>query len=496
MSHFNYTDIQKQFNRVIQYSQDIDNPKTDALFVDWYNAKKVFIDKMNGLIWQSPAPVVFEMDKESKRGRVEHWIGEIINRSNEYNNWLEKLACFLDTNIDGFFENKTVHEYVFYKQGEEITIPAGMRIGKALHRYFDDVIDYDEVEEIRNEMSRIIQENKVSGHLCISVHPLDFLSSSENNYNWRSCHALDGDYRAGNLSYMVDNCTIMAYIKGDEDTILPRFPEDVKWNNKKWRCLFFFDHDSQVVYSGRQYPFATQSALDIVASFLTTQFGMFAKNYTVDKWRENVFTEFEANGQKFPCARQLYMPHFGLYPLADVIKDHKDSMHFNDLLKSSFYLPQIYDYYYPSYFGQKRFSKPMIVGGSVNCLCCESRSIADSDKMLCSHCYDDGYSDEAEDYCAICGEPLYENDDVHYIEGLYPYCIDCYEACGENLMPCADCNSEIDINNPYHSHQTCRDGIWYCGPCEDRRNYNRRWREHVANLWDTVNTSDISDWLF
>ena len=28
----------------------------------------------------------------------------------------------------------------------------------------------------------------------------DYLSLSENAFNWRSCHALDGEYRAGNLS--------------------------------------------------------------------------------------------------------------------------------------------------------------------------------------------------------------------------------------------------------------------------------------------------------
>ena len=64
--------IQEQFNRVIQYSQDIDNPKTDKLFADWYTAKKRFIDYMDGeLIWQSEAPIVCEMDKEAKVARIE-----------------------------------------------------------------------------------------------------------------------------------------------------------------------------------------------------------------------------------------------------------------------------------------------------------------------------------------------------------------------------------------------------------------------------------------
>ena len=36
--------IQDQFNEVIRYSQNIENPKTDRLFKEWYSSKKHFID--------------------------------------------------------------------------------------------------------------------------------------------------------------------------------------------------------------------------------------------------------------------------------------------------------------------------------------------------------------------------------------------------------------------------------------------------------------------
>lgn len=83
----------------------------------------------------------------------------------------------------------------------------------------------------------LIQEDKVTGILCLSIHPLDYLSLSENTYNWRSCHALDGEYRAGNLSYMMDNTTVVCYLKGEDEAELPHFPAEVKWNSKKWRML-------------------------------------------------------------------------------------------------------------------------------------------------------------------------------------------------------------------------------------------------------------------
>ena len=73
--------------------------------------------------------------------------------------------------------------------------PKGMKLVRAF-KYFEK--NKIVLEEIQNLASRYLQEDKVKGTLCFSVHPLDFLSLSENTYNWRSCHSLDGEYRAGN----------------------------------------------------------------------------------------------------------------------------------------------------------------------------------------------------------------------------------------------------------------------------------------------------------
>ena len=81
----------------------------------------------------------------------------------------------------------------------------------------------------------------------------------------------------------------------------------------------------------------------------------------------------------------------------------------------------------------------------------------------------DEEAEEAEDYCGICGEPIWSVDDAVYMEGLFPYCNDCFDAIGEDLQECHTCHRPIDTSNPYRSRQAYRDGYWYCGPCEDRR---------------------------
>ena len=113
----------------------------------------------------------------------------------------------------------------------------------------------------QDRISNIIQANSFSGILCLSIHPLDYLSSSENMSNWRSCHALDGEYAAGNLSYMTDPSTIICYLKSNDenDVILPMFPPDVPWNSKKWRCLLHFSDDKDMMFMSKHYPFHLHS---------------------------------------------------------------------------------------------------------------------------------------------------------------------------------------------------------------------------------------------
>lgn len=462
----NKKEIQKCVNEVLAYSQNvpISAINTDRLINSWYDAKHQFIKALGGPIWESEAPISFELNQEARESRLDSFIGDIAEHSCD-------LAEFFEANRAGFFENKTV---VAYRSSRtDALIPAGMRIGKALHRYFDGEVGDEYVEFVRNEMSRIIQENKVTGTLCLSVHPLDFLSSSENQHNWRSCHALDGDYRAGNLSYMTDNCTIMAYLKSEGDVALPRFPESVPWNNKKWRCLFFFDHNNKLVYEGRQYPYSISSIFPIITDvFYQMKFFTDSRRYCMDAWREYVFTDFSIGNKQYETQRHLYAPGHGIFHLKDVVKDHDYSYHFNDLLKSSFYLPRVYDYH-QDYFGSAvRFKHPMTVGGYTYCICCGETHVADSNTMMCDRCrskYDDEYYEEDCDgeYCYICGNQV-DADDVVYMEGMYPYCPDCFEQ--TNVATCQTCGQPVDTDNPYQSRQFFnRDtGACRCGPCNER----------------------------
>lgn len=211
--------LKDNFNKVIQYSQNISEPQTDELLKKWHQAKKDFIFAFgNKLIYEFPETITFELSQQEKEENVRRFCEEECDN--------EELIDFILNNKDGFFKNLVV-------DGNNI-IPKGMKLLKAF-KFFEK--DKTKLEKLQAAASMVIQKNKIEGIFCLSVHPLDFLSASENCHNWRSCHALDGDFRTGNLSYMVDSCTIMCYLKSKDDVVLPNFPEDVKWNNKKWYII-------------------------------------------------------------------------------------------------------------------------------------------------------------------------------------------------------------------------------------------------------------------
>ena len=368
--------IREDFDKVISYSQGISNPKTEELFDRWLEAKRDFIEAMDGrLIYTIPHKVSFELSYKEKINRVNEFIESVSMtwRNNE-------LACFIDENKDGFFSNVVVESFTAPGGGK---IPKGMKLVKAF-KYFED--DRITLEEIQNRASMIIQEDKVEGHLCFSVHPLDFLSTSENTYNWRSCHALDGEYRCGNLSYMMDKSTVIVYLRSDkEENALPNFPPEVKWNSKKWRMLLFMSDSWNAMFAGRQYPFFSETALEAVLYHANEAFRLSGEwsNWHNDEFRNFKFAG-DDEGRDEMWFRNVYIPMKDkLYLKNELIEDCENPMHFNDLLRSSCYIPY--------YCWQKRswgYNNEIhfTIGGEIPCLRCGEHPVAQTDDMLCQDC--------------------------------------------------------------------------------------------------------------
>lgn len=410
-------------DKVINYSQGVCGSNSTDILNRWYDAKETLIKRMGGkLIYEFPNTISINLTENQKNLKV----NEVIDRI-RYNFRNEDLANFIDYNKKDFFTNKISEDYSY----GDVKIPKGMKVIKAF-KFFEE--NKNVLEAIQNYASTVIQENKITGKLCISVHPLDFLSSSENNYKWKSCHSLNGDFRAGNFSYMCDPSTIVCYIKGDVDEKLPNFPNDVKWNSKKWRMLLFFSQHHNIVFAGRQYPFFSMEALNAVwevvdenTALLTTS----RKNYS--QWTDTQISfVIDTNNKRINFNPHIPFPGY-LIPLESLVKDAQNSngtiLHYNDLLFSSSYTPY---YCYNEYAYLK--NETLIVGsGDILCPLCGNNIIENGDSLFCPCCYD--YTNDDDGYtCDCCGNYCHE---AVYVESMDEYlCGDCLD---ELCSMCEEC---------------------------------------------------------
>lgn len=462
-------EIKDNFKAVISYSQGIADPKVDKLFDQWLEAKRDFIEAMNGrLIYEFPEKISFSLDKKERNARVDDFVHILESRWDNY-----QLAGFVADMRDGFFNNMVLHDYEINGQ----KIKKGMKLVKAF-KFFEE--DKCALTDIQNHASRIIQEDKIEGKLCISVHPLDYLSLSENTYNWRSCHALDGEFRSGNLSYMVDKSTFICYLKSEKEENLPNFP--FKWNSKKWRVLLYFSSDWNMIMAGRQYPFSTDVGLNFILTDLLRQSGLCRNSYW-GTWHDEILKRvaFGSNEGYFHL-NHLYLPVGNeLVKLDDLVEDAPGSMQFNDLLRSSFYTPMYafrhygnYNPWYGNECGESRAdSTKFVIGGEVPCLRCGEHALEITESMQCIGCEEEFGTLDDDDfgYCSCCGRHIYL-DNGHWIDDDNVLCDQCYRS---ETSRCDHCgrvvfNDELSFNRELDEY--------LCKDCqeeyEDTQEYRRR----------------------
>lgn len=426
--------IKEQFIEVIKHSQGIENPKVEKIFEDWYRNKAFFIaalDKDNKDFILELGEMTFEFDEEHKEAALDSFFDVLYMYKDLYE--------FVEYCKESFYDNIVNKTYIT-KTGLEIK--KGSKIIRAFKHF---IKDEELLRNLQDRASRLIQENSVTGTLCLSVNPLDFLSVSENAANWRSCHALDGEFRSGGLSYMLDKSTIIAYLRTDEKVKLPHFPESVPWNNKLWRCMIHFSSDFNMMMAGRQYPYSLgTSVLEAIthSAFIGEIFGRY------DDWDNeymgNCYVQNARGRSKWVNPRYLVVNQ-RFMSLEDLIKSGQGALNYNDLLESStytrpYYTMRIEQAWWTSdeFTDLTGYNTKFIIGAGFNCLACGLNSVNDSESMTCYDCYQQ-INDVYRWYCDYCSTGLRDEDFMATVGGNI-LCENCYEV---ETAPCSKCNTRI-----------------------------------------------------
>lgn len=201
---------------------------------------------------------------------IDKFIDTVNHIINKYNEEAEKKKSFTESLY--FFRSNKFIQMVQWKaflsnvyDGESgtleldnlsVKIQKGMKnmkiLGKIATTFGDLYPDLQYFEEFRLAHSQLVNDRAYKGKITFSIHPLDFMTMSDNACDWSSCMSWEdsGCYRKGTVEMMNSPCVLVAYIEKSNPYILP---DGAEWNNKRWRELFIVD--KQGIFGIKGYPY-------------------------------------------------------------------------------------------------------------------------------------------------------------------------------------------------------------------------------------------------
>lgn len=355
--------------------------------------REYYLKKIN-IIWNTTMATGFGFDENNEPFLTLYY--EMMREEN-----------FIQNKITKLYNHKESLSFVSPKDGSKVTITLGMKFMKALGKIVEAYnLDQEMFEEFRIAHSQILNDKKLSGRLCLSIHPLDYMTMSDNESDWGSCMSWRecGCYRRGTVEMMNSPMVIVAYLKSDKDmhlfnqysNIEPEAKEWI-WNNKKWRELFVV-HEGEIV-GIKGYPYTSRPLEKAVIEWLRE----LAQTNLHHSYTDEIYTHkcqhtitIGEREYKYSYSTVAMYNDFGLAANGD----HQSVYH-------------IYD-------ADQVVNTKVCYSGPAVCMCCGG-SIEQTAEgyLLCENC---GLEMMTCDCCGWTGSV----DDFHYVDGC-PVCQACYE---------------------------------------------------------------------
>ena len=317
-------------------------------------------------------------------------------------------------------------ELISPKTEKPFKIVNGCKVSKALSKIANE-FSIDTFEEFRIAHSMGLNDKKIAGKLCLSIHPNDYATMSDNGYDWDSCMSWDnsGGYCQGTVEMMNSPMVIVAYIEGEDDNF---YFGNKTWSNKKWRELFIVH--PEVITEIAAYPYFNSSITYQVLDWLKE---LAIKNLG---WTQFDGVEREVlsadDGRCYNSTKDISFDFYSGAMYNDFRFDHNCYI-------SKDVTPQLnYEIYYSG------LSECLICGRTAS----EWNRIFDHEGTLaCFDCI-------SFNYCDCCGDRI--NGEVYYVNDT-PVCYYCYE----NSKYCEVCDEHHFADNFNDIYIGSKGNQWY-----------------------------------
>lgn len=399
----------------------------DTWLMEWARSKDCFADVFkDSLILRKPIDsFIFDGDLKNEMesfvwgDEVQTLYNRLKNRLGEYNDMrygtpfqrclshLCSTSSFIDNSYVGSTCNITV------PGGKQIKVQHGCKTMKALGKLVTAVGMEKDFEPIRLHQSQIMNTARVKAELCISIHPLDFITASTNNNNWHSCMNWgDGDYRRGVIEMMNSPLVVVAYVASKHQVLshpigLP------DWNSKRWREFFIVT--PELISGIKGYPYWNRNLEDMTLA-----------------WLRDLCKDM------FPGQEQPYSNYITTWNAEEgyVVDRNADvDTHLHMTCGPAMY-NDFYDNDYHTIFRKHFHQRDLYIeysGASICVICGLVGDFKNESDLICDNCQDI-YT------CCHCNERIYSSHRLREYHGRY-YCKDCYD----NLPRCNCCEGLIDI---------------------------------------------------
>lgn len=285
----------------------------------------------------------------------------------------------------------------------------------------------DLFEKWRNKISDININKDIQADLVISIHPIDFMTMSDNNCDWSSCMSWmkDGSYSAGTIEMMNSNMAVIAYLESKTPFYIECEGRYFQIPNKSWRTLIYVHKD--IIVTGKAYPYFNEGlskcCLDemrkLLKKNLNWEYKYINQLYRDNQSINNNFFLKEKGLSRFSRSKDRSQLKHAIYLYSNCM--------YNDLIE-----------YKDRYWCCRNWVPKTIklcISGPVTCMCCGDY-IEDPQQI---HSYDDVGSVKTCHYCKeekccdVCGKIRFSRMKYVYSKQYRRENV-CSDECAKNLI--------------------------------------------------------------